>query len=203
MLPRTGLIVLLGLLAIAGCDEPPDLAPIVPPGIETPRVPQPTAGTGSEALGETALVTQANGGLTTNIAEPTLEGETKKAGTGLTYTTLKAGTGPSVKPGDEIRVHFVGRVANGKLNSPFQSSYEQGGPITLTIGAGKVMRGWDLGIPGMKVGEKRHLVIPFDLGFGTKGFPPLVPANANLGYEVEVLEITKPYTPPAEKAEKK
>jgi FKBP-type peptidyl-prolyl cis-trans isomerase len=61
-------------------------------------------------------------------------------------------------------------------------------PFDVVIGVGQVIKGWDVGIPGMRVGEKRRLVIPSDLGYGTKGFPPAIPANSNLNFEVEVLE---------------
>ena len=194
MLPRMGLVVLFGLLAFVGCDAPPDLAPVVPPGMETPRVPPPTIGSGAEALGETSRTTPTSGPtLTTNIAEPTAENEIKKAGTGLTYVTLKPGKGASVKPGDEILLHYVGYLADGKVHEPFQSSYEKGDPLSVQIGANHVIKGWDLGIPGMRVGEKRKLIIPFDLAYGSKGFPPTIPANSNLLFEVELLQITKPY----------
>ena len=197
MLPRMGSLVLFGLgLFIIGCDSPPELMPVAPPGIEVPRVPPPTSGSGSEALGETV---QYGGGktssLSTTIAEPTPLNESKKAGTGLTYTTLRAGTGETARPGDEILVHYVGRLADGVGDKKFDSSYDKGEPLPVEIGAGKALKGWDLGIPGMKVGEKRHLVIPSDQGYGAKGAPPAIPPNANLMYEIELLQILKPYKP--------
>ncbi len=187
MKSRIGLLLILSGLALAGCDAPPNSTPVLPPGMEPVRVPSPSAGSGSEALGEGQGHAHgpAESGISTVISEPTPIGEIRKAASGLTYTTLKAGDGPTVKPGQSIKVHYTGRLVDG---TKFDSSIDRGAPFPVVIGTGQVIKGWDLGIPGMKVGEKRRLVIPSDLGYGTKGFPPTIPANAQLNFEVEVIE---------------
>ena len=185
MKSRIGLLLMMVGIAMAGCDGPPESTGIAPPGMEPTRVPPPTIGSGAEAIGETRDHDTSQHKLSTVISEPTTIGEMKKAGSGLTYVTLKAGDGPEVKPGQTIKVHYVGRLADG---TKFDSSLDKGEPISFVIGIGKVIKGWDLGIPGMRVGEKRQLVIPSDLGYGVKGYPPTIPGNSNLNFDVEVLE---------------
>jgi hypothetical protein len=155
--------------------------------MEIPKTPPPTAGRQPEALGEAGVHSSSSHKiLTDTISEPTPINEQKKAANGLTYTTMVAGTGASVQPGDMIRVSYVGRLADGS-----GKQFDANESFELEIGSGQVIKGWDLGIPGMKVGEKRKIVIPSDLGYGTKGYPPTIPANANLAFDVTILEITK------------
>ncbi|MEK7076825.1 MAG: FKBP-type peptidyl-prolyl cis-trans isomerase [Patescibacteria group bacterium] len=99
---------------------------------------------------------------------------------------MRAGSGAEAKTGDTVRVHYAGRLADG---TKFDSSYDRGEPFEFTIGAGKVILGWELGIPGMKVGGKRKLTIPPELGYGEGGSLPVIPPNATLVFEVELLEV--------------
>lgn len=100
---------------------------------------------------------------------------------------LKVGDGAEVKATDKIRVHYKGTIA--QTGAKFDSSYDRGEPID--IGLGSVIVGWQQGVPGMKVGGKRRLVIPAALAYGEKGNGP-VPANADLVFEIEVLAINPP-----------
>jgi peptidylprolyl isomerase len=107
----------------------------------------------------------------------------------LKITILKEGTGEGADNCDKVTVHYTGTLENGKK---FDSSLDRGTPFPLTLGEGEVIKGWDLGLIGMKVGEKRKLVIPAELGYGEAGSPPVIPANATIIFEVEMLKIEKP-----------
>jgi peptidylprolyl isomerase len=104
----------------------------------------------------------------------------------LTIEDLEVGTGAEATAGKTVDVHYTGRLENG---SKFDSSLDRGKPFTFPLGAGKVIKGWDKGVQGMKVGGKRKLTIPPDLGYGARGFPPVIPANATLIFEVELLGV--------------
>lgn len=95
------------------------------------------------------------------------------------------GTGPEAKKDDRIKVHYTGTLMNGKM---FDSSVGKD-PFPVTIGAGQVIKGWDQGLPGMKVGGKRKLTIPWQDAYGEKGSPPSIPPKAALKFDVELLEI--------------
>ena len=105
---------------------------------------------------------------------------------GMKVETLKQGTGNEAKAGDSVTVHYVGTLENGQK---FDSSIDRNAPYTFKVGAGRVIRGWDLGVAGMKVGEKRKLTVPPNLAYGAAGFPPIIPQNATLNFEVEMLKI--------------
>lgn len=98
------------------------------------------------------------------------------------------GKGAEAKAGDNVKVHYVGTLTNG---TEFDSSKKRDRPFEFPLGAGRVIKGWDQGVAGMKVGGKRRLVIPPSLGYGASGAPPVIPPNATLVFEVELLEIVK------------
>jgi FKBP-type peptidyl-prolyl cis-trans isomerase FkpA len=99
---------------------------------------------------------------------------------------LKVGTGVEATPGKTVTVHYVGTLANG---SKFDSSRDRNEGFTFRLGAGQVIQGWDQGVAGMKVGGLRKLTIPPELGYGARGFPPVIPPNSTLVFEVELLQV--------------
>jgi FKBP-type peptidyl-prolyl cis-trans isomerase len=107
--------------------------------------------------------------------------------TKLETEDTKVGTGREAKTGDTVHVQYTGTLMNG---TKFDSSYDHGGdPFKFTIGQGQVIKGWDQGVPGMKVGGKRRLRIPADLGYGVAGSPPTIPSNAGLIFDIELVSI--------------
>jgi peptidylprolyl isomerase len=104
---------------------------------------------------------------------------------GLSITDLVVGTGPEAVKGEVVSVNYRGTLANGK---EFDSSYGRG-PFSFPLGAGRVIQGWDEGVAGMKVGGKRKLVIPPDLAYGERGAGGVIPPNATLTFEVELLKV--------------
>ncbi len=106
---------------------------------------------------------------------------------------LKEGTGLVASAGDEISVHYTGWLydedAPNQRGEQFDSSRERGEPITFLLGAGRVIRGWDEGVAGMRVGGQRVLLIPSNLGYGRKGAGGVIPPNASLVFEVELVDV--------------
>ena len=100
---------------------------------------------------------------------------------------LSPGYGHVAKAGDKVSVHYVGTLTDGKK---FDSSRDRGKPFVFTLGKGQVIEGWDRGVAGMRVGQKRRLTVPPDLGYGDRGFPPVIPPNSTLVFEVELLDVT-------------
>jgi len=109
-----------------------------------------------------------------------------KTASGLGYVDLVEGTGPQPKTGDSVRVHYTGWLENGKK---FDSSHDRREPLVFAVGRGQVIKGWDEGVGSMKVGGKRKLVIPAGLGYGSQGAGGVIPPNATLIFEVELLGI--------------
>jgi peptidylprolyl isomerase len=105
---------------------------------------------------------------------------------GLQYVDLKVGTGASPQKGQTAVVHYTGWLVDGKK---FDSSKDRGQPFTFAVGRGQVIKGWDEGVATMKVGGTRKLVIPPDLGYGARGAGGVIPPNATLTFEVELLEV--------------
>lgn len=104
----------------------------------------------------------------------------------LMITDTQTGTGAEAVNGTMVSVHYTGMLEDGSV---FDSSIPRGEPITFQLGAGMVIQGWEQGILGMKVGGKRHLVIPSDLAYGPQGRPPVIPANATLIFDVELVGV--------------
>ncbi|MEK7831376.1 MAG: FKBP-type peptidyl-prolyl cis-trans isomerase [Acidobacteriota bacterium] len=105
---------------------------------------------------------------------------------GLKYVDYKVGNGISPSPGKQVTVHYTGTLENGKK---FDSSVDRGQPYTFAIGTGGVIKGWDEGVMSMKVGGKRKLIIPSNLGYGTRGSGATIPPNATLLFDVELLDV--------------
>ena len=104
----------------------------------------------------------------------------------LKVEDIKVGEGREVKSGDTVVIDYKGTLLDG---TKFDSSYDRGKPFETAIGVGRVIQGWDQGVPGMKVGGKRKLTIPPDLGYGEQGVPGTIPPNSTLVFEVELVDI--------------
>lgn len=173
-------LVLAGALltAASGCDQkdkeaansaapvsqsaPLDSAPAASPAGNVSKVP------------DTTVI----GGKTVNL---------KSTASGLRYYDTKIGTGASPKTGQTVSVQYTGTLLDG---TKFDSSYDHGGtPIDFPIGVGQVIKGWDEGVPPMKVGGKRRLVIPSDLAYGANPPTPTIPANATLVFDIELVAV--------------
>jgi peptidylprolyl isomerase len=105
---------------------------------------------------------------------------------GLRYEDITVGTGPSPQPGQDVTVHYLGTLEDG---TKFDSSHDHGGPLTIKIGVGRVIKGWDEGVMTMKVGGKRKLVIPPQLGYGARRMGDEIPPNSTLVFEIELLGV--------------
>lgn len=121
----------------------------------------------------------------TTTPTPTVAGATTNTDT-FEMTTLKEGTGEGAKAGQSVSVNYVGTLKDG---TKFDSSYDRKQTFTFVLGAGNVIKGWDQGVVGMKVGEKRKLVIPPSLGYGSAGAGGVIPPNATLIFEVEMVSF--------------
>ncbi len=109
---------------------------------------------------------------------------------GLRYEDTVTGTGAEAKPGDSASVHYTGWLCiDGVKAAKFDSSKDRNDPFTFELGAGMVIRGWDEGVQGMRVGGTRVLVIPPALGYGARGAGGVIPPNATLMFEVELLDV--------------
>jgi len=110
----------------------------------------------------------------------------KKTDSGLMYIMQKEGSGEQAKSGDLVSVHYTGYLID---ETKFDSSVDRGTPIDFVLGQGRVIQGWDEGIALLKVGSKAKFIIPPDLGYGERGYPPVIPGNSILIFEVELVEI--------------
>ena len=104
----------------------------------------------------------------------------------LQIENIRPGTGAEARAGTQVTVHYVGTLTNG---TKFDSSRDRGEGFRFKLGAGQVIKGWDQGVAGMRVGEVRRLTIPPDLAYGARGFPPVIPPHSTLVFEVELLEV--------------
>ncbi len=153
-------------------EAPPEPAPEEPLAAEEETLETPAQTTEEPTVTEEPTASEEQGMVTTD--------------SGLQYRDLKVGDGAEAKPGDTVRVHYTGWLMDG---TKFDSSLDRGEPFKFPLGAGHVIRGWDEGVAGMKVGGKRELVIPSDLAYGDRGMPPDIPPKATLKFEVELLGI--------------
>lgn len=121
-------------------------------------------------------------GTDATVVTPTVQGATDS----FSMTTIKEGTGEGAKAGQTVTVHYTGTLTDG---TKFDSSVDRGRPFSFVLGAGEVIQGWDKGVLGMKVGEKRKLVIPSTLGYGSTGAGGVIPPNATLLFDVEMISF--------------
>ena len=174
------LAAIVALIVFAGCNQKTVEAPVEPampaggsPGLEGA---EPVAEAPAEEPKEEA----------TDEAKPQEEGEMTTTESGLKYTDLKVGDGASPEKGKTVVVHYTGTLDDG---TKFDSSLDRNEPFSFAIGMGEVIPGWDEGVMSMKVGGKRKLVIPPDLAYGESGAGGVIPPNATLTFEVELLEV--------------
>lgn len=113
-------------------------------------------------------------------------GTVRTTASGLQIEELKIGTGAEAGPGENVTVHYTGTLTNGRK---FDSSLDYGKPLTFKIGTPRIIKGWNEGVAGMKEGGKRKLTIPPALAYGTTGRPPVIPPNATLVFEIELLKV--------------
>lgn len=128
-------------------------------------------------------------GMVSGEDKPEPEPKTVTTESGLKYQDLKEGAGQAAKAGDTVIVHYTGWLASNK--SKFDSSLDRKTPFDFELGAGRVIKGWDEGVAGMKPGGRRKLIIPAKLGYGARGAGNVIPPNAELIFEVELLKISK------------
>lgn len=122
------------------------------------------------------------------VAPPEHQGGMQKTSSGLAYTDLVVGTGPSPVQGRGVKVHYTGWLEDG---AKFDSSYDRKEPFSFTFGAGEVIPGWDEALKTMKVGGRRKVVIPPRLAYGAQGAGGVIPPNATLTFEIELLDVEK------------
>jgi FKBP-type peptidyl-prolyl cis-trans isomerase len=168
-------IVLVASLALAvacGSSEKKTTAPTGTPAA-TAASAQPT---GTPA----ATAAQSGGGPPAVSAQPTV------TASGLQIIDIKIGDGAEAVKGHTVSVHYTGWLADG---TKFDSSLDRGQPLPFLLGAGQLIPGFDEGVVGMKVGGERRLIIPPDLAYGADGYPPLIPANATLTFDVQLISV--------------
>ena len=109
---------------------------------------------------------------------------------GLGYEDTVTGNGSVAQSGKTVVVHYTGWLdEGGKKGQKFDSSLDRGRPFDFPLGGGMVIKGWDEGVAGMKAGGKRTLYIPYELGYGKRGHPPVIPPSANLIFDVELIQV--------------
>ncbi|MFN8607287.1 MAG: FKBP-type peptidyl-prolyl cis-trans isomerase [Vulcanimicrobiota bacterium] len=181
----------LSFLSLVGCSSPPppgnsettsvsvQTTPAATAPAETPAG-SPAPASATPSANETP-VSANSAGFEKPIGKPV----TTKSG--LKYQLFKKGNGPEAKAGQLVSVHYTGRLTNG---SKFDSSVDRGEPLEFPLGQGRVIRGWEEGVAGMKVGERRQLTIPPELGYGATGTPDgTIPPQATLIFDVELMGI--------------
>jgi len=175
---------ILAVVVLAGCPEKnADTAaegqPMTDPSLAPESAEVAKEGTPEETAGEPA-------DESADEAKTEEEGEMTTTKSGLKYTDIKVGDGASPEKGKTVVVHYTGTLDDG---TKFDSSLDSGMPFSFVIGAGEVIPGWDEGVMSMKVGGKRKLIIPPDLAYGEKGAGGVIPPNATLTFEVELLDV--------------
>ncbi len=138
------------------------------------------------AAGSYAETPKPDAAVKTPVSTKSKQEPKMKLPSGLEYIDVVVGTGASPKKGDQVTVHYTGTLDDG---TKFDSSVDRKQPFVFKIGEGQVIKGWDEGVMTMKVGGKRTLIIPPDLGYGPRGAGNVIPPNAVLHFDVELLDV--------------
>ncbi len=183
--------VLMGLAsaAILGCEDPGPIVPVAPPGANIPKESpdaEPAQAVGEMAAASLKSTTNDVKAIEYTPALPTKIGETKTTAHGIVYETLREGTGPELKPGQTLRAHYEGKLKTGEV---FDTTKNRKQPQMFTLTAKELIKGWVDALPGMRVGEIRRMTVPPEFGYGKEGRPPVIPPNATLIFEVELIDI--------------
>jgi peptidylprolyl isomerase len=170
-MPRLlAILLLVGLLVLAGCGDDKDSSD------EGAATPEATATEAPPAATETPAA-----------SKPKVKLPKGKPPKKLIVKDLKEGTGPAATPGSTVTVQYVGVDYDG--GKQFDASWDRGEPFSFPLGAGQVIKGWDVGVAGMKVGGRRMLVIPPDQGYGPEGQPPVIKPNETLVFVIDLLAV--------------
>jgi FKBP-type peptidyl-prolyl cis-trans isomerase len=175
----TALLAMVAILALAGCKQ------------SSTTEQSSTTTTTSAASGTSATPGATTSGAATADKAPSAtsgatEGQERTLPGGLKVTDVKVGSGPMAESGSTVAVHYTGWLMDG---TKFDSSLDRGSPIVFQLGAGRVIKGWEEGIKGMRVGGKRKLTIPSSMGYGAQGYPPVIPPDATLQFDVELMDV--------------
>jgi peptidylprolyl isomerase len=168
----TGWMAVALAVAVTGCQQPQGGASATSGTTSSTS----TTSTSTSTTSTTQTTATSDGAASKEITMPN----------GLKYVDLKVGDGAIAESGQSATVHYTGWLTDG---TKFDSSLDAGKPFTFRLGAGQVIRGWDEGVKGMRVGGKRKLTIPPDLGYGARGAGGVIPPNATLVFDVELLEL--------------
>lgn len=166
------IIVAVVVIGLAGWFENRATAPAGESAAEAPQQPNSPIASNATSSNQTQVATSTN--------------KIVKMTDGLQIQDVVVGTGAEAKAGDTVTVQYIGTLENG---TKFDSSYDRNQPFIFHLGAGQVIKGWDEGVAGMKVGGKRNLTIPASLGYGASGVPGVIPPNSVLKFTVDLLDV--------------
>lgn len=184
----------ISLLSLVGCTNPPapsstETTAVTVQTTAAPPPPETPGGLSANSPTPASSETPAASGTPVSANSAGFEkpvGKVITTKSGLKYQIFKKGSGAEAKAGQMVSVHYTGRLTNGKK---FDSSVDRGQPFDFGLGQGQVIAGWDEGVAGMKVGERRQLTIPAELGYGDRGAGADIPPGATLVFDVELLGV--------------